>query len=583
MTNPATPETIDKALDESLDRWLRRDPDAGCRDELVALRDRDDHAELASRFAGRLQFGTAGIRGVVGAGPMRMNRLVVRETTAGLAAYLLQTVERAADRGVVVTFDARPDSEAFAHDAAAVLLGAGLRVYLTDSHQPTPVGAFGVLELGAAAGIVVTASHNPPEYNGYKVYWENGAQIIPPHDAGIAACIDTAASAAIPWLDPDDDAGDRLTRLGAAFVDRYCERILGSCRRDAARPAAVIDVAYTALHGVGADIAGRLAADSGLCRLASVPAQHQPDGRFPTVRFPNPEEPGAMDAVIDLARERDALLALANDPDADRLAVAARTGSGDYRMLSGDQVGVLLGHYLLERHDGDAVVCASMVSSRMLGRIAARYDADYFETLTGFKWLANVGLDHERDDKPFLFAYEEALGYAVPQAVRDKDGLSALLAFVQLAAELDAAGATVLDRLDELYREYGLYLTEQRSLPTSVSGPSITELLRSNAPATIGELGVVSVKDLQSREHRFADGRTETLDNHPADVLMYYLDDESRIIVRPSGTEPKTKCYYEVVAPVADDGMDAARSLAGTRLDALADAHQAAIASLTGA
>ena len=572
------------SLQGQLDRWIERDPDPATRGELVAYLDNGQTEEIAARFAGRLQFGTAGIRGIVGAGPMRMNRLVVRETSAGLASYLIDSVPRAAERGVVVAYDARPDSRQFAEDAACVFMGAGLKVFLTERAQPTPVGAFGVLALDAAAGIVVTASHNPPEYNGYKVYWENGAQIVPPHDSAIADRIDGAARADLPWMDlaTGSEAG-LLESLGEDFVARYRSRVaraVAAWRRDCSR----ISIAYTALHGVGAEIAETLLNDAGFIDVRSVAEQRDPDGRFPTVRFPNPEEPGAMDAVIALAAENECALACANDPDADRLAVAARDAAGEYVMLSGDQIGVLLGDYCLSRTKASAqIVGASMVSSRLLGTIARTTGAHYIETLTGFKWLANVALQNETDGRKFLFAYEEALGYALGQVVRDKDGLSALLLFAQMAAELATDGRTVLDQIEALYRRHGLFLTQQRSIRTDSSQPRITDQLRAALPQTIGGVDVISTKDLLNRCHLFADGSKRTLDGYPNDVLMFYLADDSRVIVRPSGTEPKTKCYYEAVRNfTTGEGYAGVVSATQQKLDALAAAHQRELARMIG-
>lgn len=571
------------STDAQLQLWLKRDPDSRTRDELLALQKAGNVNELASRFAGRIQFGTAGLRGIVGAGPTRINRLVVQETSAGLASYLLDSVVDAANRGVFVTYDARPDSYRFAQDAASVFLGSGFKVFLTAQAQPTPIGAFGVLFSKAAAGVVITASHNPPEYNGYKVYWENGAQIIPPHDAGIANRIDVAASMEIPWMEITDalESG-QICILGKEISEKYCARVREVCSLPETRKARRISVAYTALHGVGASIARTLLQDSGLCEFKSVASQHDPDGTFPTVKFPNPEEPGAMDAVIALARENESTLACANDPDADRLAVAARNKAGDYEMLTGDQVGVLLGSYLLEKdYDKTPIICTSIVSSRMLKAIAEDLGAEYFETLTGFKWLTNVALQHENEEHVFVFAYEEALGYALGQAVRDKDGLSALLAFTQMAEELAAHGKTVIDQLESLYRRHGLYVTAQCSITNKPGTGSITELLRVAAPANIAGRKVLSIMDLQKETHVFADGRIEKLDFFPSDVLVYYLVDESRVIVRPSGTEPKTKCYYEVVNAIpAGREFKVAQHSARQNLHDLVSQHQSSLAVL---
>lgn len=572
------------ALVAQIDAWLQRDPDPTTRGELESLLAGGRSDELGERFAGRLQFGTAGLRGVVGAGPARMNQLVIRETSAGLARYLEVTLPDSKRRGVVIAYDARPDSRRFAEDTACVFAGAGFQVFLTLDAQPTPVAAFALMEYGAAAAVVVTASHNPPEYNGYKVYWENGAQIIPPHDEGIAQCIDEAATKEIPWLSLEDArASELLQDAGDELIDAYCQKVLKGCPGANAGGAKHISVAYTAMHGVGAALAERLLGEANIAEFASVASQHAPDGSFPTVAFPNPEEPGAMDAVIELAHETGATLACANDPDADRLAVAVKNDSGDYTMLTGDQIGILLGSWLLEKPMSfTPIVCASMVSSRMLGAIAEDHGARYFETLTGFKWLANVALQHEDEKHRFLFAYEEALGYALGQVVRDKDGLSALLAFSCMASELAAEGLTVLDRLQALYRNYGLYLSAQRSIATQPGAQSITASLRTAPPDTIGGQAVESVKDLESGVHVFADGRRESLDIPSADVVVYYLADSSRIIVRPSGTEPKTKCYYEVIGRVGEDAdFNAVQRQAQQQLDRVVAAHQNSIEALS--
>ncbi len=561
-----------------MDNWLHRDPDPTTRKELVELQTNEQFAELADRFSSRLEFGTAGLRGLVGVGLGRMNRLVVRETTAGLAEYLLETQTEVKTRGVVITFDARPDSRQFAIDATGILLARGIKVYLTKDAQPTPIGAFGVVDLGAAAGIVVTASHNPPEYNGYKVYWGNGAQIIPPHDAGIARCIDNAATQPLKFFDlASANEPDNLVWLGTDFVKRYVEAVHRMLPSAAAKD--LLRVAYTALHGVGAQLAVSVLEHSGLCSVHPVANQVEPDGRFPTVNFPNPEEPGAMDAVIALAKETKAELAVANDPDADRLAVAVRCADGSYKQLSGDQVGILLGNFVLSQpREKQPIVCTTIVSSRLLRGIAEAKGAEYRETLTGFKWLSNTALDLESETREFLFAYEEALGYCIGRTVRDKDGISALLAFVQMASELASNGKTVLDQLDEIYQQFGVYVTRQVSIATNPGQASPAVALRRDPPAQIDGIEVESRMDLQNNTLVYQDGRTERLEYYPSDVLIYLLKDRSRIIVRPSGTEPKVKCYYEVIADMSQaPDLKTAQDNAAQRLQSLVDAHQLSI------
>lgn len=566
-----------------LQAWLARDPDPQTRAELERLVELNDTDEITRRFNGRLEFGTAGLRGIVGAGPARMNRLVIRETSAGFAQYLLDTLAGAAQRGIVVAYDGRLDSRRFAQDAASVFAAMGCKVYITADVAPTPIGAYGVVSLGAAAGVVVTASHNPPEYNGYKVYWENGAQIIPPHDGAIAAAIEMSATQEIPWKDFDTAVREgQIVVLGQDFTESYCAAISGCYLFQQAIDPNAVSVAYTAMHGVGANIAESLLRQAGVTRFFSVASQSEPDGNFPTVNFPNPEEPGAMDAVVALAKKKGSSLACANDPDADRLAVAVRDNNGDYQMLSGDQLGILLGHYLLQQtHEFTPIVCATIVSSSMLKAVAEASGAIFFETLTGFKWLANVAMDNENDTYKFLFAYEEALGYAVGRQVRDKDGLSALLAFAQMTAQLAEEGNTVLDQLELLYRRYGLYMTQQISIAAQPSAPSIGSALRAAQPSVIAGIAVDAIEDLQSGTRQLADGSVEDLKLSSSDVLIYRLAGGGRVIVRPSGTEPKVKCYYEIVEHVgAVEEFSAAEQRGQDSLSALIEQHQESLGAL---
>ena len=412
MTSTELPDLLHRAR-----AWAEQDPDPDARAEIDGLVSAVDptKTDLADRFAGRLEFGTAGLRGVVGAGPNRMNRAVVRQTTWGLAKYLLETGgKEAAAKGIVIGFDGRRMSTEFASDTAAALGALGVRAYLFPSTVPTPLLAFAVTHLGCAAGVMVTASHNPPEYNGYKAYWGNGAQIIPPIDVGIAHAIASA-----PPAKDVPQAGDGTKHLGPDVADTYLAEVKKlSVRSDGDRSLSIV---YTPMHGVGDELARRAFADAGFANVVSVPEQQKPDAKFPTVEFPNPEEKGAMDLSFALARSRKADLVVANDPDADRLAIAlpnAAMPSG-YQQLTGNQVGVLLGHYVLtgglkslEKAAGkDPLVIASIVSSPMLGVVAGALGAHYEEVLTGFKWIANRAMDMKNEKGwPFVFGYEEALG-----------------------------------------------------------------------------------------------------------------------------------------------------------------------------
>ncbi|MEZ8114769.1 phospho-sugar mutase [Vibrio splendidus] len=535
--------------------WLARDPDPRTREELQHLIDEGMHDELEDRFTQRLEFGTAGLRGKVGCGPNRMNRLAIQETATGLGHYLIEHVANASIRGVVVGYDGRLDSKQFAIDTASVLTALGIKVYLTSDVAATPIVAFGIEHFNAAAAVVVTASHNPPEYNGFKVYWENGAQIIPPHDAGIAAEIDIASTKPIPLMSLSDaETQGKLVWLTEGYYQTYRAAINQSPYVNNALESANTTITYTAMHGVGAKMAEDLLHDAGFHKVFSVAEQREPDGNFPTVNFPNPEEKGAMDLVVNLAKSVDADIACANDPDADRFAVAvrtddtARTDDASYKMLTGDQVGVLFAHYLLSKpHTKNQLVGNSIVSSTLLEKVAQSHGATYFQTLTGFKWLANIGMQLEDEQNEFLFAYEEALGYTIGTQVRDKDGLSAIVVFAQLVDELKSQGRTVWDLLAQISFEHGVHTNAQRSIALDPDSPSIGSKLRAAQPKAINGVAISVIEDLQSSLRFVIGGNTEAINLPSSDVLIYHLEDGTRIIVRPSGTEPKVKVYYETV------------------------------------
>lgn len=565
---------------ERLTQWLEKDPDPHTREELQQLIDQNQSSELEDRFNGRLEFGTAGLRGKVGCGPNRMNRLVIQETATGLGHYLIEQIANAKQKGVVVGYDGRTDSRQFAHDTASVLTALGIKVYLTHDVAATPIVAFGVRHFDAAAAVVVTASHNPPEYNGFKVYWDNGAQIIPPHDSGIASEIDIAATKPIPLMALDDAKKHQLLQwLDDSYYQTYRDVMASNPLLHSKADPKPVSIAYTAMHGVGADMAETLLKDAGFKDIYSVKEQHEPDGTFPTVNFPNPEEAGAMDMVIALAQQHNADIACANDPDADRFAVAVLQSNGHYKMLTGDQVGALFGHYLLSKSDAQQpLVGNTIVSSSLLNKIATAHGAQYFQTLTGFKWLTNVAMQLQTETQPFLFAYEEALGYTVGSKVWDKDGLSALVAFAQLTAELKAEGKSIWDQLETLYRQHGMYVNAQRSIALDPAAPAIGEVLRSNPPSSIAGRKIESVEDLKSLQKIYADGRSESIDLPASDVLIYHLSGGARVIVRPSGTEPKIKCYYEVVEQFANqDSFEQAQEKTVEAMDMLIAEHQTSL------
>ncbi|MEZ9067694.1 phospho-sugar mutase [Vibrio atlanticus] len=563
--------------------WLARDPDPRTREELQYLIDEGMHDELEDRFIQRLEFGTAGLRGKVGCGPNRMNRLVIQETATGLGHYLIEHVANASMRGVVVGYDGRLDSKQFAIDTASVLTGLGIKVYLTSNVAATPIVAFGIEHFNAAAAVVVTASHNPPEYNGFKVYWENGAQIIPPHDAGIAAEIDIASTKAIPLMSLSDaETQGKLVWLTEGYYQTYRAAINQSPHVSKEIESANTTITYTAMHGVGAQMAEDLLHDSGFHKVFSVAEQREPDGHFPTVNFPNPEEKGAMDLVVNLAKSVDADIACANDPDADRFAVAVRTDDkvrtedASYKMLTGDQVGVLFAHYLLSKpHTKNQLVGNSIVSSTLLEKVAQSHGATYFQTLTGFKWLANIGMQLEDEKNEFLFAYEEALGYTIGTQVRDKDGLSAIVVFAQLVEELKSQGRTVWDLLAQISFEHGVHTNAQRSIALDPDSPSIGSKLRSAQPKAINGVAISVIEDLQSSLRFVIGGNTEAINLPASDVLIYHLEDGSRIIVRPSGTELKVKVYYETVTKFeGTETYDDTRKRGEEYMDKLIEQHQ---------
>ncbi|WP_328527198.1 phospho-sugar mutase [Nocardioides sp. NBC_00368] len=529
--------TDQSALVVQAREWLADDPDAQTRAELESLLSSSDPsvvAELADRFSGTLQFGTAGLRGALGAGPNRMNRVVVIKAAAGLARYLLAT---GAQGPVVIGYDARHNSDVFAQDTAQVMTGAGLQALVMPRSLPTPVLAYAVKALDASAGVMVTASHNPPQDNGYKVYLGDGSQIVPPADIEIAKRI--AAGDKVSSV-PQGPAGQTISE---DLVDSYLDTVVGLLDEGGPRDLRTV---YTPLHGVGGDLVQLAMKFAGFPGPIVVKEQERPDPDFPTVAFPNPEEPGAMDRAMALAGKKGADLVIANDPDADRCAAAIPVGK-KWRMLTGDEVGALLATHLI-RKGVTGTYAASIVSSSLLGKIAAAAGQAYAETLTGFKWISRApGL---------AFGYEEALGYCVdPAHVRDKDGISALLLLCELAASLKAEGRGLADLLDEIAVEHGLHATSQLSVrledPAQIA--AAMQRLRERPVTALAGAAVQQLDDLTTGIGGLP----------PTDGIRYQLAGGSRVIVRPSGTEPKIKCYLEVVQPVAD-----ASALADARADA---------------
>jgi phosphomannomutase len=494
---------------------------------------------------------------------MRMNRASVRAACAGLARYLLERAAPGRAPAVVIGCDARHGSTAFADEAARVTSGAGLRVLRLPAQLPTPLLAFAVRHLHAAAGVMITASHNPASDNGLKVYLADGAQPVPPADAQIAAARDQVERLSQVEL------GDGGEPIGAEVVEAYLEAIIAALPHSSERELRIV---YTPLHGVGAETMLAAFARAGFSPPAVVAAQSVPDADFPTLERPNPEEPHALDLALRLAAARDCDLVLANDPDGDRLAVAIPDGHGSWRRLSGDEVGALLGEWLLEHaeHPEHCLLLSTIVSSSLLELIAQEHGATFTLTLTGFKWLMDAAARRPPQLR-FLFAYEEALGYAVNEVVRDKDGISAALVMAAIAAEARAAGATIGERLDALARRHGLHATRQLAFELAGEGGHeqigrVMSLLRQSPPATIGASPVGEVVDLLSPPESRGSSTLTSLP--PADVVVLTAADGLRVVARPSGTEPKLKVYLQLVQPLArGEHVAGARRAAETRLD----------------
>ena len=501
--------------------WLEAEPDSDIRDELQALIDGPE-TELAERFAGRLMFGTAGLRAAVGAGPLRMNRLVVRQAAAGLAQYLLDTDPDARHRGVVIGYDARRKSDVFAADTARVMAGYGIRSMLFDQKVPTPVLAWSITGLDAAAGVVVTASHNPPADNGYKVYLADGAQIVPPHDIGISACIEAVDPTAVPIA---EEGHPLVETVGEELIAAYVAAI-PAVRRRPELPG--VPVAYTPMHGVGGAVVLRAFVAAGLSEPDVVDVQFEPDGTFPTVSFPNPEEPGAMDLLLDVARQVDAHVAIANDPDADRLGAAIPQADGSWRRLGGDEIGWLFADYLLANTScDDRFVVTTLVSSALLRKMAAAYNVHVTETFTGFKWIARAVLDHPEWD--FVMGYEQALGYLVADRPLDKDGISAAVLFAEIAAAAHADGRTLQGWLDDIAARYGDHRLAEASIRmTPAEAADKVRAMRADPPNEIGGRTVLNTEEYPE-----------------ANLLRFELEGGVRVQIRPSCTEPKVKLYGE--------------------------------------
>ena len=554
--------SINSALKQQVLHWIEQDPDSVTKAQLAQLlldakTDQDALAELQDAFVAPLEFGTAGLRGALGAGPNRMNRVTVLQAASGLAQYLVQ--QGSSGQKVVIGFDARYNSDVFADDTARVMSGAGLEPIIFSHVVPTPVLAFTIRHLGACAGVMVTASHNPPQDNGYKVYLGDGRQIVSPVDEQISSLIKTVSDVR---KIPQGDAGNNVSEKVVNTYTALTSQLIAEGPTSEAQRKAVSSV-YTAMHGVGWKTLQAVMNSSGFNEPNAALEQRDPDPAFPTVAFPNPEEKGALDIAISLAKKNSVDVLLANDPDADRFAAAAPTSAGDWTTLRGDQIGSLLGWWMIERakltgSKLSGTFANSIVSSMMLESIAKSAGLPYESTLTGFKWVSRV--NH------LTFGYEEALGYCVdPNNVSDKDGISAAAMFMEMLAHLKSQGKTIWQVLDELALAHGLHATDQVSVRvTSSDQVDLTMAgIRNTPPTKFGGLQVSSIDDL-------AIGLGE-LPKTDAVIIHLAGNDQiqkARVIVRPSGTEPKIKCYLEIV--VRGDDLAIAQQTADNELKSLA-------------
>jgi phosphomannomutase len=516
-----------KNLIEQARNWINQDPDQETTSELESLINNSDEQGLSDRFSQRIGFGTAGLRGLLGAGPNRMNRVLVAQAAAGISKYLKENFD---DPSVVIGFDARKNSDVFANDSAEIFSGFGIRAYLFEDLAATPMVAYAVKSLGASAGVMVTASHNPPGDNGYKVYDHTGSQIISPMDAEISKYIEAFA---------DSESVSKLSRsseflsVPASVQAGYLQSVSGLLNKHADRKN--IKIVYSAMHGVGSKFIDDIFSLSGLAKLVHVQSQQHPDGTFPTVAFPNPEEPGAMDQSLETAKKSRADLVLVNDPDADRLAVAFLQADGTFSQLTGDQLGLLLGEEMAARASREGLtgnLACSIVSSSALGKVAEHYGFGFQQTLTGFKWVSRV--------PNLIFGYEEALGYCVDSnQVRDKDGLSAALIVADIASQLANQGYTLGDQLDRLMQRYGYFSTGQISIRVTDLNviSNLMSKLRNSPPVEIA--GVAAKFEDMQQGSKLLPG---------TDALRFTLTDGRTVIIRPSGTEPKLKCYLQAVS-----------------------------------
>lgn len=572
---------MDSTIQKRIDEWTREPFDEATRKEINDLRERGDEKELEERFYRTLEFGTGGLRGVLGAGTNRMNSYTVGMATQGLANYI--KASGGAARGIVIARDSRRRSDEFARESAAILAGNGIMVYLFKDIAPTPFCSFAIRHLGALSGIVITASHNPPEYNGYKVYWDDGGQIVAPHDKNIIAEVEKIDSiTAIKRVDFDAAlAAGTIRYIDDEIMAAYTKALEGAAlRKKAASP---VSIAYTPLHGTGYRIIPRILEHFGFAAVNVEQSQAVPDGSFPTVKSPNPEERDALERVLALARATNADIVLATDPDADRMGVAFRDRSGDYTAINGNQIGTMLAYYVLSRArengtlPANAAVIKTIVTTELQREIGEAFACRVEDVLTGFKWIAAKMKEYDQTgSNVFMFGGEESYGYLPVNFVRDKDAVSACYFFAEMADWLKRQNRGLQDFLDEIYVKHRLYLEDLHSLTLKgIDGMQkigvIMESFRKNPPSAFAGTAVTRVDDIQNLVSSFpASSEKKAIPGLPAsDVIQFFLADGSKITMRPSGTEPKIKFYFSVCQKVDAAGLSAGKEALAGKVAAL--------------
>lgn len=566
---------METSWSDKAEQWTR-EPFDRTTQQLVSDLIKFDPAECEECFYTDLEFGTGGLRGIMGPGTNRINRYTIGATTQGLANYLNQTFGQG-KASAAIAYDSRNNSPYFARVAAEVLAANDIKVYLFENLRPTPQLSFAIRHLGCQAGIVVTASHNPPEYNGYKVYWDDGGQIVPPHDANIISEVRSITS--MDQVRFDGDLAN-IHLVGRELDEAYIQMLLKQCiRPDIVKEQRELKIVYTALHGTGITLIPQALKEMGFRRLKLVPEQDIPDGNFPTVSSPNPEEKEAMHLGLRMARKNNADLLLGTDPDADRVGLAARNKSGDFELINGNEAGTLIVAYCLEqmKHQGTLTethfVAKTIVTTELIARVSASYDINCYDTLTGFKWIA-AKIRELEGKETFVAGGEESYGYLIGDAVRDKDAVAASLMLSEVAAWARSQGKTLFDLLEDLHRKHGAFRERLVSLKRQGKAgkeeiAAMMEGFRTAPPAALGGEKVVAVDDVRAGTHTdLLDGAVTALEVPSSNVVQFYTEKGSKITARPSGTEPKIKFYFSVNATVEGEYSAVMQSLE-TRLDAM--------------